>query len=712
MIASFKNFSQSFNVPVQYYLDKNTNCIYDAGDTLIYNHYNFSTLNYVSASTATTNVNQLSFCNYSFTVINPQLPPNNHLTISTNTNSPVIYNSGCPAYTNLSYTSVNYLPVNSVKQQVYEDFEGYGFASNVPVCFNIGNDSCHISLNFLNLYTCGSIVTTRTYSVYLDGNLIDNITITGGAGANSVSSVKASIYENVSTNYSWINFNTLLPAGISALGQHTLELKSSPLYNHPNAKVYFKRILTSYPCTKINGKFYNDCNSNCIYDAGDSKINFGVKGTIANPTSTISFYPDYNGNYSVYTSATSSFAITTNSTIASFTPCASATATTNIPAGITTSTLNFGYKSNIYYDPYIFQTFSPNTLFPSNNAIIYTGFATNITSVCTPTTAVNPGKLKLFLDKKFIYLSPFGTTPAPSNIVSTGNGDTLIWNIANFPTIGATQYTINVQVSSSVTIGTTYTLYATTNALYDYDLLNNSFVGMGVIGYPMDPNGKTCYAQGIQPNGDIPLGTQDLFYTINFQNVGTAPAINVITADTLDPNLDWSSLKVLGSSFPVQTQVDNNTGLTFFSFHNIYLPDSTSNPSGSHGWVYYKIKLKPGVPVNTIIKNRAHNYFDSNPPVPTNQTKNKLVLPAGINELVQEKDVLLYPNPTTGKISINSEMEIKQVILYNSVGEILVNQAIEGKVGVVDISKLPEAIYLMKIELKNNQTLVKKVIKN
>ncbi len=138
-----------------------------------------------------------------------------------------------------------------------------------------------------------------------------------------------------------------------------------------------------------------------------------------------------------------------------------------------------------------------------------------------------------------------------------------------------------------------------------------------------DPNDKLV--NPLYPNNYALMG-EDLVYTIRFQNTGNAEAYDVIIRDTLDENLDPSTFSVISSSHEeaLSTSLAEGKFLTF-NFHDIFLPDSTSNFEGSQGYVAYRIKTFEGIPEETIINNSAGIYFDLNPPVATNTTENKMV---------------------------------------------------------------------------------------
>ena len=202
-----------------------------------------------------------------------------------------------------------------------------------------------------------------------------------------------------------------------------------------------------------------------------------------------------------------------------------------------------------------------------------------------------------------------------------------------------------------------------------------------------------------------------LTYHIEFQNCGTAPAINVKIKDQLDNNLQWNTLEILGSSFPVQTNI-SGTGATTFLFDNILLPDSNVNEKKSHGFVTYKIKLKPSLPIGTTIKNTAGIYFDYNAPVNTGTTITTLsVTVTGINEFASS-EIKIYPNPTTGIFSIeNKGAEIQKIKIYNLLGEqIMVEKISKDSKQVIDLSNQTKGVYFIEIIGTNNTSIIKKLI--
>jgi len=114
-----------------------------------------------------------------------------------------------------------------------------------------------------------------------------------------------------------------------------------------------------------------------------------------------------------------------------------------------------------------------------------------------------------------------------------------------------------------------------------------------------DPNDKRGYPLGYDSENYIDKNT-DLEYLIRFQNVGNDTAFRVVIRDTLSPLLDASSVRPGSSSHPYSFSLTGN-GILKFVFEDIELPDSTTDLSGSNGFVEFKIKQSPDNQIGDVI---------------------------------------------------------------------------------------------------------------
>jgi uncharacterized repeat protein (TIGR01451 family) len=299
---------------------------------------------------------------------------------------------------------------------------------------------------------------------------------------------------------------------------------------------------------------------------------------------------------------------------------------------------------------------------------------------------------------------------ATNALVSAITGNTFTYQIADFGTINNSQaFGLLFKTDTTAQSGDTICVNATvTSAGNDNNLSNNSYQFCYNVINSYDPNMKEVYPVNVLP------GYQDWFtYTIHFQNTGFAPAFNIRLADTLDSNFDLETFQVINYSHYNTVSLHNNN--LSFRFPNIMLPDSTSNPEGSKGFVQYRIKPKPSLPLGTQIQNTAHIYFDYNAPIVTNTTINEFTQTASIKESKHLSSITIYPNPSTGKYFITLQENIKSnefnIEVYNLLGELILNQKIQNQTTQIDLSQYPQGTYILKAS-GANQSFHQRIIKN
>ena len=143
--------------------------------------------------------------------------------------------------------------------------------------------------------------------------------------------------------------------------------------------------------------------------------------------------------------------------------------------------------------------------------------------------------------------------------------------------------------------------------------------GSGSTGRPItgsiDPNDKLAFPGGKDLSGSIGP-QQEIEYLIQFENKpeATAAATYIMVVDTLDEDLDWSTLSFEAVSHPeamVTQEFDPNTGVITWFFENIMLPPNQNPPEGE-GYVGYSVTPKAGLANGTEISNSAYIKFDFN----------------------------------------------------------------------------------------------------
>jgi hypothetical protein len=265
--------------------------------------------------------------------------------------------------------------------------------------------------------------------------------------------------------------------------------------------------------------------------------------------------------------------------------------------------------------------------------------------------------------------------------------DTILVN--NFYT-GFFQYFLNTYLPfGAASLGDTLEFKGKFTCLSgDADTTNNSFVRKLVVVGPYDPNDKLV----------VPSVSTDsiaeLDYTIRFQNVGNAPAVNVVVVDTLSSDLDPLSLVPLGATHDYFLSVEGQVAT--WTFPNIQLPDSTSNPEGSNGQLWFTIQPHTTLQIGDSVRNKAEIYFDLNPPIITPWAVSKVVAPANPAGIIQPKDNVLrvYPNPTRQALYVELAAD-EDLQVVDLSGRVLMRQAgVQGR-NTLPVHSLRPGTYLL-----------------
>ena len=81
----------------------------------------------------------------------------------------------------------------------------------------------------------------------------------------------------------------------------------------------------------------------------------------------------------------------------------------------------------------------------------------------------------------------------------------------------------------------------------------------------------------------------------------------------------------------------------------------------------------------------------------------------GIDQ-VQGTNVSLYPNPTVGQLNIESAEAIREVAIFNTLGQQVVTNYNLGNKGLMNLSTLSKGTYTMRITLQNGESVVRKFV--
>ena len=284
--------------------------------------------------------------------------------------------------------------------------------------------------------------------------------------------------------------------------------------------------------------------------------------------------------------------------------------------------------------------------------------------------------------------------PAPGALTPVVSGNVYSYSISDFGTVNNSKdFQILLQPYTSAQAGDMICVNAKVSPIGgDNDISNNTLLSCYSVVNSYDPNIKEVYPVMVDPNFN-----DWLTYTIHFQNTGNAPAFNIKLEDTLDTMLDLNTFQVTDYSHENATSLIGRN-LTVY-FPNIQLPDSSTNPQGSIGFIQYRIKPKTTWARPYLIKNTAYIYFDFNAPIVTNTTINSIKdITTGIDEQI-ESNLAVYPNPSHGVFIIDLSSKEKQNLqLFDMTGNVVLSQAIENGKANIDASHLAAGIYNISIK--------------
>jgi hypothetical protein len=302
----------------------------------------------------------------------------------------------------------------------------------------------------------------------------------------------------------------------------------------------------------------------------------------------------------------------------------------------------------------------------------------------------------------------------------TKNNDTLAWSLDSLAPLEVFSFTISCLnvVPPGLDAGDTLDLLAFIFPMeLDSFKADNIFLLRQPVVNSADPNDK-LEAHGSGITTTQLAGREFLYYTIRFQNTGNDWAYQVIVKDTLSEQLDWSTFEMLNASDIYILEVKDKRFVTWYMY-GIYLPDSTLDEPGSHGFISFRIKPKAGLTNSDVITNRASILFDFNEAIVTN-TATTRILEERIT-LVKNKEIKsikLYPSPTHDRFMMEFELKQKQNItlsVLNVSGQLIYCRPVSlesGKHSIpVDISGFSNGIYFIQLNTDSQNIYSGKVLK-
>ena len=444
-----------------------------------------------------------------------------------------------------------------------------------------------------------------------------------------------------------------------------------------------------------------DDNNNGIKDSGENNFTYGSFQLQQNNTGPITNISSPFGSYTIYdsTSTTYDFSYQINSEYGAY------------------------YTSSgvIYEDINVALNTAPILYFPVTLTQGYNDVTVSVSPLSQPRPGFNYINKVVYKNLGVVATSgtvTFVNDPAVSivNVNQSGivnNASGFSYDFVNLQPYETRSFNVTMSVPAIPTVNlndlltNNVTISAPAN---DINLTNNSYSNTQIVVASYDPNDITeTHGGKIQYNQFT--SNDYLYYTIRFQNTGTANAINVRLENTLDAQLDENSIRMVSSSHNyIMERVGNQI---IWKLDYINLVSNLQSEELSKGYVTYKIKVKPGFAIGDIIPNTASIYFDSNPAIVTNTFNTELFATLG-NAHFDSSNFVISPNPanTTVQINLQNTSEtIDSILLTDVLGKTIrrINNASSNQ-NTIDVSDVSQGVYFITITTENNLKQVKKLV--
>ncbi|MDO5977650.1 T9SS type A sorting domain-containing protein [Flavivirga spongiicola] len=323
---------------------------------------------------------------------------------------------------------------------------------------------------------------------------------------------------------------------------------------------------------------------------------------------------------------------------------------------------------------------------------------------------ISSGEIEFIVDSLIMFNYANSNNP---NYLVTNNANGFTLDFVNLRPGGIEDIQISLTIPSDIELGKEVANSAAyiTVVNDNYSENNTSTLVQTVIG-SYDPN-DIVESHGPEILYDDFKSDEYLYYTVRFQNVGTADAINVSIDNTLDARLDKSTIQMVSSSHTnVFTRTNNQLN---WKFDNIHLPSEDMDEPNSHGYVYYKIKPLGGYKVGDIIPNTAEIYFDFNPAVITNTFNTEFIATLNNKKFNASSNVSISPNPATAIVDLKFDKNISDKInlnVYNIQGKLILNtkRVLQKNTTQINVSSLKSGMYFLNVNDGINDVTQKLII--
>jgi photosystem II stability/assembly factor-like uncharacterized protein len=190
----------------------------------------------------------------------------------------------------------------------------------------------------------------------------------------------------------------------------------------------------------------------------------------------------------------------------------------------------------------------------------------------------------------------------------------------------------------------------------------------------------------------------DLFFTNT--NTGYAvggDGVSSLIIKTTDGGSSW----LTQTTTPITTQ--NHNAVFFSDIETGYLGNSTIYKTNTSGDTWYEMS-NSGQILDLYFPSSTIGYATG-----YNGVILKLDLTLGINDIINNNKIIIYPNPAKKFVFIETLEQIEKIILTNQIGQII---NIEKNKNILNVQNLKKGIYYITFINNNGEKIIKKLIKN
>jgi uncharacterized repeat protein (TIGR01451 family) len=277
------------------------------------------------------------------------------------------------------------------------------------------------------------------------------------------------------------------------------------------------------------------------------------------------------------------------------------------------------------------------------------------------------------------------------------SGTVLTFDILGLTGNGCTNITIPFTIPGGTPAGTPLLFDVLLSNANEINASNNLNSITCFVSNSLDPNFKDVN----QPTFLNPQLTEELIYTIHFENEGNASAANIYVTDELSALLDLSTFKFLNTSHSCNYQIDTVSRVLTVNYNSINLLSNQVDAELAKGSFSYSLKEISSIQLNDTIKNQASIYFDFNLPLQTNYTTNLNYSAAQLVSLSSDSNLFqLFPNPSKNKLNINIDNSLlgTSYVLTDAIGRVLDSGNFKLNTNQLDLSSISNGVYRLHLD--------------